>query len=332
MLEGRHGTAKTTMVTKVFSEAFGEDGWLYLSGATIDPWIDFVGVPREERNDNGDAVLDFILPRRLVDCDVKAIFIDEYNRSHKKVRNATMELIQFKSINGKKFPNLKVVWAAVNPFTDEEMDNAYDVENIDAAQKDRFQIQIKLPYQPDFRYFANKFGEEWAKASIEWWNDLDAEIKYQISPRRLDYALEIAQIGGAVEDVLPLESNPIKLSATLAYGNIEDKLNSILKEGDYAKARDFINVENHYQCAKEFLEKKMEFRRFFLPLLDSEKLAAIFFEKSKVKEFVLKNPLFFVNTLQAIVDANTADGITISSIKRSLKSVEGMTTFVEGGN
>ena len=40
------------------------------------------------------------------------IFMDEYNRTNPKVRNALMELIQFKSINGRKFPNLKVVWAA----------------------------------------------------------------------------------------------------------------------------------------------------------------------------------------------------------------------------
>ena len=44
--------------------------------------------------------------------------MDEFSRAHKKVRNAVMELIQFKSINGRKFKNLKIVWAAINPDDD----------------------------------------------------------------------------------------------------------------------------------------------------------------------------------------------------------------------
>ena len=40
---------------------------------------------------------------------------DELNRAKPKVRNAVMELIQFRSINGIKFNNLRMIWAAINP-------------------------------------------------------------------------------------------------------------------------------------------------------------------------------------------------------------------------
>ena len=117
LLEGRHGTGKTTLVTEVFSQNC--KNWLYFSGSTLDPWVDFVGVTKEIKKGN-DYVLSFVLPEKMADENVEAIFIDEYNRSHKKIRNATMELVQFKSINGRKFPNLKVVWAAINPNDEDE--------------------------------------------------------------------------------------------------------------------------------------------------------------------------------------------------------------------
>lgn len=41
-----------------------------------------------------------------------------------------MELIQFKSINGKKFNNLKVIWAAINP-DDGDKDALKDIVNFD---------------------------------------------------------------------------------------------------------------------------------------------------------------------------------------------------------
>ena len=100
LIEGRHGTGKTTLISEIFNENCKK--WLYFSGATLDPWVDFVGIPKETKKGN-NYVLSFVLPEKMTDDDVEAIFIDEYNRSHKKVKNATMELIQFKSINGRKY-------------------------------------------------------------------------------------------------------------------------------------------------------------------------------------------------------------------------------------
>ena len=101
LLEGKHGVGKTSLIEKLFDEAFGKNNWIYFSSSTLDPWVDLIGVPKESLMNN-EPCLDFILPKQMVNNNLKAIFFDEYNRSHKKVRNATMELIQFKSINGRK--------------------------------------------------------------------------------------------------------------------------------------------------------------------------------------------------------------------------------------
>lgn len=324
LLEGRAGTGKTTIISQVFNEEFGEGNWLYLSGSTMDPFIDFVGVPREEKDDKGNHYLDFVLPRHFVLNKIKAIFIDEYNRTHKKVRNGSMELIQFKSINGKKFPELKTVWVGINPFSDDEVDQSYDVEQLDPAQLDRFQVQIKLPYQADLTYFTNKFGTEIGKAAIEWWNGLNKATQLLVSPRRLDYAIEIYKMGGDVFDVLPLESNPSKLITSISIGNIEDKLDEIFKKTDFKQAQALLSVENNYQSSIPFITKNKDFLRFFLPVLSEERFISLFFKYEEVKSYALKNPLYFKEALIQIKNADSCDNYTKNILNKSLKNIENM--------
>jgi len=152
---GKHGVGKTTTVLNAFNEA--KLKWLYFSGSTLDPWVDFIGVPKEQKDENGNVYLDLVRPKHFQNDEVEAIFIDELNRSHKKVRNAVLELIQFKSINGKKFPHLRIVWAAINPDNEDEEEEGnelkYDVEKLDPAIVDRFHIKVDVPYKPDASYF-----------------------------------------------------------------------------------------------------------------------------------------------------------------------------------
>lgn len=323
LLEGRAGTGKTTIITEVFNEEFGEGNWLYLSGSTMDPWVDFVGVPREEKDNNGNHYLDFVLPKHFVTKNIKAIFIDEYNRTHKKVRNASMELIQFKSINGKRFPELKMVWVGINPFSDDELDQSYDVEQLDPAQLDRFQIQIKLPYQADLRYFSKKFGSDMAKSAIEWWEAIPEKTRHAVSPRRLDYALEIFKMGGDIFDVLPIESNPSKLITSITIGNIEERLQNLFDKSLYDEAKELLSVENNYQSAVPFISKNKEYKRFFLPVLSQERVISLFFKDHNVRDFILRNPLYFKEALNEIKDADSCDATTKSYIMKSLKNISG---------
>ena len=322
MLEGKHGTGKTSLIQKVFGENCNK--WLYFSGSTLDPWVDFVGVPKEIEKD-GQHVLSFVLPEKMADTSVEAIFIDEYNRSHKKVRNAAMELIQFKSINGRKFPNLKVVWAAINPSDDE--DESYDVENLDAAQADRFQIKIKVPYLPDFEYFKNKFGTKLAHGAIEWWDGLPKEAQKLVSPRRLDYALEVFNEGGDIYDVLDEKSNPTKLLVTLQVGSLVLKVKELFDSKNGKETKKFFLSENNFQGALPILKNNKEYLQFFLPLLNNERLAAIFFSDIKTQKYILENSQLFKDPLEEISKLKAIDPIILGHINQALKKVGNATFF-----
>lgn len=322
LLSGHKGIGKTAIITQVFNAK--TKNWLYFSGATLDPWIDFIGVPKEKTAKDGTSTLEFIRPQYMND-DVEAIFIDEYNRSAKKIRNAVMELIQFKSLNGKKFPNLKVVWAGVNPYNpDDDENEIYDVEPIDPAQKDRFQIQVNLPYAIDEEFFINKFGKKWTDGAIEWWNGLPEKIRKMVSPRRLDYALEIHQIGGEMTDVLPHESNPSKLLSSIGLGGVERVVKKFFAEKDRDAAINFLTKENNYQSCANMLVQDQDWANFFWPLLDEERQLSLFFGNKSLQSLVFDDPIFYKNTLEIAEKNNLCEPDLLKKITNILKRMKGV--------
>ncbi len=322
LLSGHKGIGKTAIITQVFNAK--TKNWLYFSGATLDPWIDFIGVPKEKTAKDGTSTLEFIRPQYMND-DVEAIFIDEYNRSAKKIRNAVMELIQFKSLNGKKFPNLKVVWAGVNPYNpDDDENEIYDVEPIDPAQKDRFQIQVNLPYAIDEEFFINKFGKKWTDGAIEWWNGLPEKIRKMVSPRRLDYALEIHQIGGEMTDVLPHESNPSKLLSSIGLGGVERVVKKFFAEKDRDAAINFLAKENNYQSCSNMLVQDQDWANFFWPLLDEERQLSLFFGNKSLQSLVFDDPIFYKNTLEIAEKNNLCEPDLLKKITKILKGMKGV--------
>lgn len=265
---GKHGVGKTSLVKSAF-ELAGLN-WKYFSASTMDPWVDFIGVPKEKVED-GVSFLDLVRPRELEEDTLEAIFLDEFNRSHKKVRNAALELIQFKSINGKKFNKLRMIWAAINPEDDEGEE--YDVEKLDPAQADRFHVKVEIPYKPSRAYFTAKYGRENSAAACEWWNQLPKEIKNQVSPRRLDYALETFNLNGDLSYVLPSSSNIGKLVYSLNEGPILEKLNDLCS--GKGNPEEFFKVENNYAAAIEAILKKDKYKRALLPHVEKEKLSSL---------------------------------------------------------
>lgn len=286
---GKHGVGKTAKIKAAFDRAGLK--WRYFSAATMDPWVDFVGVPRSVKS--GDKqVLEMVRPKDFANDEVEAIFFDEFNRSHKKVRDAVMELTQFRSINGEKFKNLKMIWAAINPEDDEQ----YEVEKLDAAHKDRFQVQVEIPYDCDYDWFESQFGADVASSAIAWWDELPEEEKSKVSPRRLDYALQEMKIGGDMRDILPKSCNVSKLIAILKAGPISKVVFNLMKQGDAAKAKEFLGNENNYASAVEFIISGKKAMEFFLPQMSPEKLASLISECKHVLKFVLSKcesvPLF----------------------------------------
>lgn len=264
IIEGPHGTGKTQVITELFNKKFGEGRWAYFSGSTMDPFIDFIGCPKSITTSDGLEVLSLVKPERFARDQIEAIFIDEFNRSPKGVRNAIMELLQFKSINGQKFNNLKIIWAAINPS-----DGEYDVEEIDPAQFDRFQVQLKIGPEPDKAYFTKKYGKHISFGAINWWNQLPKELRKLVCPRRLDYALAGFQAGRDLSMYLDAKTHPDKLANDIKSGSIEEEIKAL---ANAEEKRAFFKDENKFAKAKNNMQNE-DFVSEYILFFPAEKQA-----------------------------------------------------------
>jgi len=224
LLVGPHGIGKTEQVLA----AMKRNGikYAYFSASTMDPFVDFVGVPRVVEDKNG-RWLDFVKPKVFANDDIQIIVVDEFNRAPKKVRNALMEAIQFKSINGVPMPNLKMIWAMVNPHDEED---TYDVDRLDPAQEDRFQIKVVLPNGPSLKYFKDTYGVL-GEIAHRWWGKIDEKLRKKsvVSPRRLEYAIQAYQAGLDIDYVLPKEVNVKDLKTELNKSGLMSRLPQLRK-------------------------------------------------------------------------------------------------------
>lgn len=315
LFEGRHGVGKTSLIIQAFERA-GLKYKVY-SCATLDPWVDFIGVPREQKLADGTSYLDLVRPLEFQKDEVEAIFFDEYNRSAKKIRNAVMELMQFKSINGRKFNNLRFIWAAINPEEGDE----YDVEKMDAAQADRFHVKAQVPYEPSMDYFSAKYGEKNARSAISWWSALPEAEQLKVSPRRLDYALDYFKLGGNIRDILPKESNCSKLLLSLRVGPVTDTLKSYMVDRKHAEAQVFLQDENSYAASIDWILAHSTHMDFFLPLLPDEKLSCLVGSRSAVLSYALENVVavpFYKKILKDILKANLNDE-AVKTIRKAMQ-------------
>jgi hypothetical protein len=186
MLIGTHGIGKTERVMQVCKKI--GITMEYFSTPTLDPYIDVIGLPVPNKE---EKVVEFY--RKVSMSNAELLMFDELNRAHPKVLNAILELVQFKSVNGSRLPNLKMVWCAINP-----PGGQYQVEELDPALVDRFQCYMKLEAQPSLEYLKTKMNHEVAKAVYEWYSyDCGPEHRTKITPRRLEY------IGLMINDNLP---------------------------------------------------------------------------------------------------------------------------------
>lgn len=229
-------------------------------------------VVRVEKLNHTEDVYDITVPKYHNFALESGVFV---HNSAKKVRNAVMEMIQFGTINGFHLKHLRVVWVAVNPVEEDELN--YDAEELDPAQKDRFQIHINVPYKPSLSFFKENFGDSIASIAVDWWNDLPKEVKNMVSPRRLEYALDLHNNGGDINFVLPSESNPSKLLESLADGPVLERLLALAKEGDETRAKLAIMKDpNIVDCLlANFDTLPDEFASFWLPHMPQDRLSAL---------------------------------------------------------
>ena len=302
LFHGRHGVGKTSMIFN----AFHRNGWklgvdyLYFSAATIDPWVDLIGVPSKVQNEAGEEVLKLIRPATINSRTIKAFFLDELNRSHKKVRNAVMELIQFKSINGLKFENLEIIWAAVNP--DEDNDLKYDVEKLDPAQADRFHIHVSIPYKPDESYFAKKYNPEMASAVCRWWDNQPEKVKQEVSPRRLEYAIEVFLKTNDIRYVVPIEAHVPSLKSAISLSNPEKTFKELLNKGDENEIRKWLAVDNNINSVQNLICTDKKICEKSLHLLSEERIIAFASKNSVVLNQFKSNPKKFEKIIRNLAE------------------------------
>lgn len=282
IIEGAHGVGKTEIIRSVFGKKLKDNEWLHFSCASIDPFIDFMGCPIKSEED-GIEFLKMIKPEKFAKGNIKAIFLDEFNRAPRNVKNAVMELLQFKTMNGDKIGDIKVIWTAINP-----PDGDYDVDIIEPAQMDRFHLHLKIDGRPNKKYFVDKFGKAKGNGAITWWNKLDAKQKTLISPRRLDYIMEHLNRGRNPEyccmDKLPFGD----LTACITQIPIKEKLDEL--KTDDEKFNFFKNSDNRL-AAKSFVMSDDNFKDwvYYYP---AEHIVTMLTEANKEQVGAVQTKLF----------------------------------------
>jgi hypothetical protein len=270
LLTGHAGVGKSSIILDAWKRAGIK--YLYFSVPTMDPWVDFIGIPKEAVTQEGQKYLELIRPLWFAQDKVEAIFLDEFNRGAEKVRNAVLELIQFRSINGFKFNNLKMIWAAINP---DDAINTYDVQRLDPAQSDRFEIHYEVPYDLNLEYFTEKYGRDLACKASKWWSKLDTEKKYMVSPRRLDYALTTHLEGGDLEDVIPVNVNPTELHYFLTNESVQEKVEMYIRSGNKNGIKEILSNHNHFTTLINWISEEPTRREYFVDLLPPERLSEL---------------------------------------------------------
>lgn len=281
LFRGHKGVGKTSSIFSA-CEAAGET-LLYIPGSTCDPYTDFVGLPRVVIK-NGKEKLVYVTRDDLDSATV--IFIDEYNRAPKKVRNGTMELIQFHTINGKLLPNLKCVWAAINPYDE---NSTYDVEELDPAQEDRFHVTMDIPYRCSTAYFVEKHGEQKALAAIKWWEDMPEDLRFLCSPRKLDWALEYIDKGIDVRDMIPHQCNVSKLLEQIEAVDLATRMRKIFNKQDIPKAKALMKNDNLINDVVEVLIKNDDMSLMFFPLAPGEVISNVLFKEEEMRDHVIRH-------------------------------------------
>lgn len=137
---GKHGIGKSQAVEQV-AKALNY-GFRNVRLSQIDP-TELIGYPNKKSEtityEDGKTetieYLDYSPPKWFVDAlkGNYVIFLDELNRAKKDVQQAAFELVNERTLNGRKLPDSVLIIAACNPFSDK-----YDTIEFDEALIDRF--------------------------------------------------------------------------------------------------------------------------------------------------------------------------------------------------
>lgn len=283
-LIGCHGVGKSSIILDAWKRN-GVNG-KYFHSPTIDPFVDLIGVPRVLQGKDGEY-LDFIKPKQLDYENVESLFFDEINRASRKVQDALLELILFRSINGVSFPKLKNIIVAINPVSDGDVD--YNVEELDLPFLDRFDIHYEMPYDCDVDYFRNKYGKDVADPSVEWWREIPVDLrKKTFSPRRLDMLLKINSLGGDITHCAPKEIRPKlgELLKRIDSGSVLEQIHKLIKRGNDKETEKFVAKINNKDLVLNYMKEDPSIQDYFIRFIASEQLIAYWTDHSAPQETI----------------------------------------------
>lgn len=283
---GPHGVGKTKGTLSEWVELGYTDDpkdldkklYMYFNCPVLDVYEDIKGLPY-----NKDGEVYYIKPAHRDWNRVELIFLDEPNRAHPKVINTFYELIQLKSVNGIKLPNLRCVFAAMNPHGED-----YAVEACDQSFFDRFQLKINVKPDLNKDFFTKTKGLTHNKFELvrEWWQAIPENIRdKEVSPRRVEFCIDVAKVGGDLNDVIPTSANPDLLQNILT-GNVKiednktvvnlDKVKKFL--ANYTEPEFQLNLlENLKNIPKEMLAAEFPYNKgTYASKLQSEQKATAF--------------------------------------------------------
>jgi len=137
---GKHGIGKSQVVEQVAKSL--NYGFRNVRCSQIDP-VELIGYPNKKQEEitypDGSKelieYLDYSPPKWFVEAlrGNYVIFLDELNRAKKDVQQAVFELVNERTLNGRKLPDSVLIVAACNPSLDK-----YDTIEFDDALVDRF--------------------------------------------------------------------------------------------------------------------------------------------------------------------------------------------------
>jgi hypothetical protein len=209
MLEGIHGIGKSEIIKQIFLE----DGYRVVTlflGQMADAG-DLIGLPdrteieiKRKNPDNQQIetiiqkITEFCPPKWWpFDADDKVvIFLDEFNRGKPEVYQCIFDMVLNRKLQGFTLPEHTRIIAAQNPN-----DDMYDVQDLDPALLDRFNV---YKFYPDV--------EEW----IDW----------AVSKKLNNYVIGFINKNRAYLD--PCDGPGASVNSNTKQKNISDKINEIL--------------------------------------------------------------------------------------------------------
>lgn len=281
MFIGTHGIGKSMQVLEIAREL--DLRFKYYSTSTLDPWADLVGIPVPDKE---TKTIDFYRPKDLENAEF--VMFDEINRAHPRVLNAILEIIQFKSINGKKLPNLKMVWCALNP-----PGGQYQTEDLDPALVDRFHVYVEMKANLDPNYLKTVMKEQTAEILLHWWtNDLDDQQRALVTPRRVEYLGRLIDSGVPWRDAMPLgHTFPVQDLAK----RLDASTSGQYEDFNISKKDILENTEKYVERVKQDPSFVLKLKGFIVKFKDSE--------------------LFDVRELLEVMPADIVDDLAVRKFK-----------------